>query len=147
MFECSGGDGGDAESRHADVSRALVFDVRVDYKAPDFCGRRVDGAEAEYVQQHEAAVVYEVLDGAAREGQVCVGEGRDARDAVHAVDVGENAVEGEVRGYGGLQGGEGDCEEGDLVGEDGGRRGAGGKELEVDCVGVVCVLLAQCLLW
>ena len=84
-----------------------------------------------------------MLDGTAREGKVCVGEGGDARDAVHAVDVGQDAVEGEVRGDGGLQGGEGDGEEGDLVGKDRGWRGSGREEFEVDRVGVVCVLLAS----
>jgi hypothetical protein len=50
----------------------------------------------EDVEQDEAAVIGEVLEGFSGEREVCVSELSDAADGVDAVDVRNDAVEGEV---------------------------------------------------
>lgn len=84
------------QSWHTHVPHAFFLDRRVGDEAADFGGGRVDGGEAEDVEEDEAAVVDEVLDCFAGEGEVGVGEVGDAGDAVDAVDEGEDAGEGEV---------------------------------------------------
>lgn len=87
---------GAADAGDGDVAGAFFLDGGVGDEAADFGSGGVDGAEGEDVEEDEAAVVDEMLDGFAGQREVGVGELGDVRDAVYAVDVGENAGEGKV---------------------------------------------------
>ena len=98
--------------------------------------RRVDGPEAEDVEQEHAAVVEQMPDGLAHELEVGVGEQGDLPDAVDAVDVGQHAPHGEVPVVVD-EAGEADGGEGHVVGVQGRGRRVGGEEFDVECVGGV----------
>ena len=98
--------------------------------------RRVNGPEAEDVEQQHAAVVEQVPDGLAHELEVGVGAQGDLADAVDAVEPGQDAQHGEVP-VGVDEAGEADGGEGHVVGAAGRGRRVGGEELEVEGVGRV----------
>lgn len=122
--------------RGGDVARALVLHARVGDHARDAGRGRVRGAKLEDVEEEQAAVVEEVADRAAGEGEVGVGGGGDAGDARDAVDVGRDARHGQVPCLV-CEGGEADGGEGDVPGAHGGRGWVGGEEFEVERVGFV----------
>ena len=92
-------------SRYGYVSFAFLLDALIHNEAANLGGRRVYGTEAEDVEENETAVVDEVLDRLAGEGEVCVGELGNVRDAVYAIDVGEDAGEGQIGRDGVAEGG------------------------------------------
>lgn len=54
--------------RYTHISHTLVLDIFICDEAVDLRGHGVDGAEAEDVEEHDAAVVDEVLNRAAGQG-------------------------------------------------------------------------------
>lgn len=88
-----------------------------------------------------------MLNAFACEVVVCVGELGDSGHGVEAVEVGDDAQEGEVCCVGVEMAGERDEGVGDVEGFDGDGRGSFADEFEVDGVGVVCVWYEQCLAW
>ncbi len=70
------------------VPRAFRLNILVLDEIAEFCGRRVDGAEAEHVEDENAVVVQQVRDRLADELVVGVCQQRDLPYAVDPVDVG-----------------------------------------------------------
>lgn len=120
----------------SDIPRALRLHRLTLDKGRHLRRRRVDGPEAEDVEQEHAAVVEQVPDGLADELEVGVGEQRDLLDAVDAVDPGEQAQHGEVPVFVD-EAGEADGGEGHVVGVEGRRGRVGGEEFDVEGVGGV----------
>lgn len=79
-----------------DVAGAFVLQLRALHEAGQLGRGRVDGAEAEDVQQEDAVVVEQVADRLAHQLIVGVGGQGDLRHAVDAVDVREDEQHGEV---------------------------------------------------
>ena len=79
--------------RHGHISFTFLLDAFIHYEPANLGCRRIHSAEIEDVEEHETSVIDEVLDGFPREGEIRVGELGDVRDAVYAVDVGEDAGE------------------------------------------------------
>lgn len=138
--EGAGGAGAAGERRSeggVDVASAFALHGRVgDDGAAEFGGGGVDGGEGEDVEEEEGVVVEEVFDAAFGEGVVGVGEVGDLLHRADAVDVGEDALHGQVPVlvHERLRP---DSEEGHLPGFDGRWGRVGGEELDVEGVEVV----------
>ena len=118
------------------VPPAFLLRLFVRHEPGHFGRGRVAGAEVENVEQDDAAVVEEMLDGVADEPVVGVGPEGNLPDAVETVNVRQDEEHGQipivVR-----QGLQTDGAQGHLVRADGRRRRIGGEEFDVEGVGVI----------
>ena len=120
----------------SDIAGAFVLELRAFHKAGQLGSGRVDGAEAEDVEQKDAVVVEQMADRLAHQLVVGIGSQGDLRHAVDAVDVREDEQHGEVpilvherrEAY---------RAEGNMMREQGRRWRVGGEELDVQRVVVV----------
>lgn len=120
----------------SDVPPTLRLHLLALRKRRHLCRRRIDGAEAEDIQQEHAAVVKQMPDRFPHELEVGVGEQRNLLDAVDAVDPGEDVQHGEVPVFVD-EVFETDGGEGHVVGVEGRGRRVGGEEFDVEGVGGV----------
>lgn len=97
---------------------------------------RIDGAEAEDVEQKDATVIEQVAERLAHQPIVGIGSQGNLRHAVDAVDVRKDEQHGEVPVLV-HERGETYRTEGDMMREQGRRRRVGGEELDIQRVVVV----------
>lgn len=121
---------------HGDVAGAFVLQLRALHEAGQLGRGRVDGAEAEDVQQEDAVVVEQVADRLAHQLVVGVGGQGDLRHAVDAVDVREDEQHSEVP-VGVHQRRQPHRAERHMMREQRRRRRVGGEELDVERVVVI----------
>lgn len=127
-------------AQRSNIPRTLDLHLLTLYKCGHLRRRRIDGAEAENVQQEHAAVVEEMADGLSHELQVRIGQEGNLLDAVDAVDPRQDAQHREVPVLVDEvvdEVVEADGGEGHVVGVEGWGRGVGGEEFDVEGVGGV----------
>lgn len=122
--------------REGDVVGALELQLGAFDEGGQLGRGRVDGAEAEDVEDENAVVVEQVAQRLAHQGVVGIGRQSDLGHAVDAVNVREDEQEGQVPVLVD-QRREPHSGKGDMVRQQGRRGRVGGEELDVERVGIV----------